>query len=249
MSAISKNTPWCEVYIWLGRDPQGEVTTASSGGVKSELDNLARCGHASLGIFDGTKIVYISLWPARSGATFVQSLEEDRINEGGCPDSIIRLHHLNIPQMLKAFGEVIKRQQEGKIRWVMESSNDQDITNPKNTTANCASCAYSILKSGGLTDPSSKYSRYVSGKGPNSEEFYSKVKCDAGVRANGIFDGAPWTNSNFTPKGLLLRVASAAEAYLDDVRVTTEIMHSNRVTPTNSNKTDSKEQKKLQKKT
>lgn len=231
MSIVSKNGQWCEVYIWLGKDTEGKTTTASSGGKQLTPWNEARCGHASMTIFDGKKTVYVSLWPTKFGAEFVQSLEKDQDtqHEGSRPDAIIRLHHLNIPRMLESFSEIRKRAQEGKIFWVAEISNDQDITNPKNSNANCASCVYALLKVGGLTSPSSPYSQHLSGKGPKDRNFYSIVRCDAGMRAGGKFDGAPWTNSWFTPKGLLLRISSAAEAYFDDVTTTMQIMSSDRV--------------------
>lgn len=235
MAKISKEKPYCELYVWLGRDSQGGFANALSGGKQSRTALGARCGHASLGIFDGEKTTYISFWPGGKGAIFVESLEKDQINEGGRPDSIIRLQHLDIPKMLKEFEKLNKRQQAGQLRWVMQASNSQDITHSKNTTANCASCAYSILKAGGLTD--ARYAIHHSGTGPQDPQFYSKVKCDVAMVANGIFDGAPWTNSHFTPKALLLRVASAAEAYFDDIQATTKIMSSNRVSSAKSRST------------
>jgi hypothetical protein len=54
--------------------------------------------------------------------------------------------------------------------------------------------------------------------------FYKMTKCNQGNRWGGIFNGAPWTNRWFSPKALLLRTASAAEAFPDDVAQTIAIM-------------------------
>lgn len=232
MSVTLNKSRYCEIYIWLGRNDDGVPSTAAGGGKVSKNDDSARCGHAALGIVDGKKTVYVSLWPGKKGSSFVDSLEHDNVNEGGPPDTIIRLHNLNIPDMLTALGKVEKKAKEGKVKWVAKASSKDkyDITQSKSTEANCATCVYFILKAGGLNDPSSKYSKHTSGKGPKDRTFYEKTKCNVADIFFGIFNGSIFTKSYFTPKGLLLRVASAAEAYSEDKATTSKIMSSDRVT-------------------
>lgn len=225
----SHTNSYAEVYIWLGRNKQGKIATAAGGGITEKKEELsgARCGHAALGLFNGRDVVHISLWDQDR---LFKSIEEDQAPraEGGPPDVIIRLHHLDIPKMLQAFNEASKRVSNGKINWTLCVSKDRDITNPGSSKANCATFVYSFLKVGGFGDPTSRYSQYEKGAGPKGS-FYYTTKCDLGEIFGGIFNGAPWANANFTPKALLLRVAAAAEAYPDDIKATIEVMKSSRV--------------------
>jgi hypothetical protein len=232
-------TSYVEVYVWRGKD-RNNYTTTSSEGIRHRLidaikgvQGFERCGHVSMGIYqDKLPCTYISLWPSNSApSVLMESFDNDLANENSNPDVILRLHHLDIPRMLEEFNKIKIKIERKEIAWVMEASDNQDVTNSEvNSTANCTSFVWSFLKIGGL-EPITKteYAKSVSLSGPKDGDFYKIVKCNIGQRFGGVFDGWWWTRQYFTPYGLVLRVASALEAYEDDKTETVKIMKSERV--------------------
>lgn len=229
--------PYVEVYIWRAKNSEGYSTTSSEGirhaivNAKNQVIGPERCGHISMGMFpNGRDPMYVSLWPQRNApSTLVQTLNQDQdpFHEGTKPDVIVRLFHLNIEPMIEAFNQVKGRVEEGRITWVMDAPDDQDVTDPNHTTANCTSFVWAFLKIGGIGQ--GEYGKTVSVRGPKDGDFYKKVKCDLGRILWGAFDGVFWTKKHFSPYALSLRVASAAEAFVDDKQATIEIMDSDRV--------------------
>ncbi len=219
------NTPYVEVNIWLAKDKEGYTTTSSEGG-RLEKENPrggARCGHASMQMYsEGKAQVYASLWPSE----LVESFEEDRRKEGTLPDVIIHLHKLNIENMIRVFNTAKGRIDKGEVHWSLKTKETVDLTLPENKSACCATFVYFLLKKGGLE---TLYKSHLSARGPQNAGLYQLTKCNAGDLLGGIFNGAPWTSWIFTPKALLLRVASAVEASLGDEILTTAIMKSSRV--------------------
>lgn len=232
--------PCVQVNIWLGKDKEGYTTTSSEGGRLSRHTDkgLARCGHASMNIFPKhSPYVYVSFWPGQEEVPvlgegvvtvdrgiLLDSFEEDLTQEKTLPDVVICLYKLNIEKMLEVFASAEKRVSERRLVWEMQVSSSEDIGSLSTTRANCATFVYSLLKAGGLTNTTSVYQNHSSGRGPKDKNFYKITKCDAGDRAAGIFNGAPWTDWKFTPKALLLRVASAAEGDKLDVQMTRQVM-------------------------
>jgi hypothetical protein len=226
---VYRTDPHVQVHVWLAKDKEGYTTTSSEGGrLSQEKDpGLARCGHVSMSIFaKHHPAVYVSFWPgAEDPAVLVKSYETDQHSENETlPDVIIALYQLNIERMLTVFAAAEKRVLAGRIAWTLQAAAGADVSSPKTAEANCATFVYSLLIAGGLTAPKSAYKRHLSGRGPSDKSFYKLTKCGAGDRAAGIANGAFWTTWKFTPKALLLRVASAAQAYTMDVQATRAIM-------------------------
>lgn len=223
-----------EVYVWLAKDRDGHTTTSSEGGSQAQQANrgLARCGHVSMEMFPaGKPSVYVSLWPGRDAPAVTQlSLAHDMAPgaEGTKPDVILRLHNLAVNSMVDSFAIQKKRVDKGEVRWVLDISDSEDVTNG-GKTANCASFVYSFLKIGGLGKPSSVYYQKSRSTGPADSDFYYLTKCNAGDRWGGYFNWAPWTSWYFTPKALLLCAAAAAGTNALDKEATTGIMKSDRV--------------------
>lgn len=226
---------YVDVNIWLGKDKEGYTTTSSEGGrLSKETDfGFARCGHVSMEIApNGKEHTYVSLWPD----ILVPSLRDDQsvFREKTLPDVIVRLHNLDIERMLEGFAIAKQGIDNHEIHWSMDLvSNEEDVIDPvtlKRTTSTRASCAtfvYTLLKIGGFLNGA--YASHVRSTGPKTWSFWNITKCSAGNRWFGLFNWAPWTDWVFSPKGLLLRVAAAAESNEIDREATTEIMHSDRV--------------------
>lgn len=225
--------PFVEVYFWLGRDDKGKPATAFDGGKltqKSKIDTVARCGHVAMLIFPKEKpCEYISLWPGENHPAVLSTFEADLENEGTLPDVIIRLHGLDIEAMLRKFNEIKPRIESGDIQWTFEVSSSKDVTKVKNKKANCASFVLTLLKVGGFANKTHLYNKWTRKKGPTDKNFYKLTRCNVADSWFGLFNWAPWTSWYLTPKGVLLRTASAAEAFGRDKEETEKIMKSNRV--------------------
>jgi hypothetical protein len=232
MAAVtSKQSSYAEVYIWLAKDRDGYTTTSSEGGKQSKQANkgLARCGHVSMTIsIEDKSKVYVSLWPGKFAPAVLQNSFQDDTSkecEGSLPDVVIRLHSLSVKDMLDSFNAQKKRIAKGEITWVMDISDNEDVTTG-GTKANCASFVYSFLKIGGLGKPNSIYYQKTRSTGPSDSTFYQVTKCNAVDRFGGYFNWAPWTSWYFTPKALLLCTAAAAEKDARDKETTTKLMQS-----------------------
>lgn len=245
------STSYVDVNIWLAKDEHGKTTTSSEGG---RLGRNARCGHVSMEICPKDKeSVYVSFWPSNSDhssegkrvgygklcpprvGVLVPNLENDIFNESGLPDVIIRLHELDIPTMLQRFNLLKARVDRQEIMWELIVSSNTHVTSGA-TKASCATFVWNLLKTGGICRADSKgelvitpYTGHIRKTGPSDREFYKITKCNAGDRFWGWFNFAPWVERFFSPKALLLHVASVASVVPLDKQETTRIMASNRV--------------------
>ncbi len=240
---------YTDVYIWRARDENGYITTSSEGWRNDgNRNNPGRVGHASIYVAKvGEKektYGYASLWPSggkhenlRAKITVIKdsrlnTFEQDKDQEEGKPDVIIRLFHLNVDKMLEAIEIIIKRDENKDLYWTAKASDTDDAINPNCKKASCVSLVWSILRRGGIDEKDGFYANAMSNKGPKDKAFFNLLKCNLGQRAAGRFNGWFWTNKIFTPYALCLRVGSAAEADEDyDKKETMNLMRSNNVAP------------------
>lgn len=176
-----------------------------------------------------------------------QETTSESADGSGLPDAAVVLHHLSRTAMLKAVRrlqlrigdiEMPRRQAEEhdkqededapetpELHYHATCNDAADFRDPNCAGLNCAAAVYTILKAGGLDSLKLRYRDYSRQAGPPRETgFYNDTHCHVSDFAWGIFNGTPLPRRFFTPKGLLLRVASAARAYDDDEAVTREIM-------------------------
>lgn len=212
---MAASMSFVDVYVWLGKTPDGEPATGLAG-AKFGSDGQARCGHASMAIWDDAgRQHYVSFWPP---ANYIPSLGEDIVREGSLPDVVLRMHHLNVPAMLQRFEELKTR----KLEWSFESPS---VIKDKNR-ANCASFVYTLVTAGNAGSGNfylqkRKDVRISVTEIHRYEELTKKKHAEI---AGGVFDLAPWTKGYFTPKGLLTRIIAFSETVETDRKATTTMM-------------------------
>lgn len=237
MAAINFNNSYVDVYIWFGKHQDGFITNAFGGGVREGGDSPARTGHASLMIYPNANDAnkkYASFWPLGNGgkerrpAQIVSDPKYDEANEGSIAHAIIRLHHLNVPEILSALDNADKHVKAQKLKYKYDAGYGVDASNPGNDgELNCSGFVYSLLRSGGIEE--GVYKKHCSARGPY-QEFYQKTRCNIADIAKGYFNGLSSMMFGYcTPHDVLLWTASAAEGYDDDKKWTEEIMSSNLV--------------------
>jgi hypothetical protein len=222
MSAVTNKTG-VEVCIWIAKDSNGKYTDAAKG------VSGGRVGHASVKIYPseivkrtysslirpGKDHIYVSLWPG----CFNQTHEDDIRDEGGKPESIIRLNKLDTKKMVEELNKVID-----VARWSMKGK----ATTPLAKSAeSCASFVYKLLEIGGIFEKA-VYGGNAKYKGPGWN-FYYATNCHLGDIAGGVFNSFGWRDWVISPKLVLHFTAAAAESNSTDKEETLSLMKSRQV--------------------
>lgn len=235
MAASVQRTQFVEVNIWLGNTRENQREFQPEGQIGSFLVSAAKFihpfasyGHASMRVVpkEGEEH-YISFWPHLVGkgdpSIETQTMEFDvRSAPNRLPHVIFRLHDLDIPALLAKQAELKIKVARGEIQWTVSAQSEFD-----GTQASCASFVYEILRAG-FKGEGAFYPERENPEGPRLGDYYQLTKCNLASVIPRSFDGRSLAH-HFSPRSLLLRVASITEGHAVDQAATEEIMASSRV--------------------